>query len=170
MPDYPPVNFKRLRPSRAKIASGDIFTMRLPDGRYVFGRVVRTDANCFGPNCILVYVFRYLSPGPDPPARLLVKDLLIPPTTINRLGWSRGYFLTVGRRPFEDGERLSNHYFRDVRRGRSGETLYVDENGKPLGRPPRGALVRRAGLGNYRTVDDDVSDALGIAPAAPETD
>lgn len=167
VPEYPQVNFQVLRPSRARLVAGDIFTMRLPDGRYIFGRVVRTDASCFGPGCKLVYVFRHESHDPTPPARLLVKDLLIAPATINRLGWSRGYFMTVGSRPFEDGERLPIHFFLELRRGRWGRRLYVDEDGRSVGRPPRGTPVGTAGLGNYRTLDDDVSRALGI-PLAPE--
>ncbi len=167
---YPPVNFQRQRPSRARVMSGDIFTMRIPDGRFLFGRVVKTGAKCFGPNCILVYVFRYLSAEPVPPRRLQVEDLLIPPVTINRLGWSRGYLMTVERRPFEEGERWPVHYFELAdERGRWGRRRYVDEDGESVGRPPRGRLVGVAGLGNYRTLDDDVSRALGI-PLVPEPD
>jgi hypothetical protein len=169
MPEYPPVNFRRLRPSRTRLAAGDIFTMRLPDDRYLFGRIVRTDAHCFAPGCILVYVFRYLALEPVPPPVLRVKDLLIPPATINRLAWSRGYFMNVGRRGFGDGERLSVHYFEDIRRGRFGRRLYVNEDQEQVGPPPRGTLVGYAGLGNYRTIDDAVSEALGI-PIAPGSD
>jgi Immunity protein 26 len=163
MPDHPPVNFERQRPSRTKLSAGDIFTMQVPDGRFLFGRVVRTDAHCFAPGCILVYVFSYLSDQPTPPARLLVRDLLIPPATINRLGWSRGYFMTVAHRPFEDGERMPAHFFFDSLR-----RAYVDEDKRSVGRPPDGMPVGEAGLGNYRTLDDDVSRALGIPPA-PDT-
>jgi hypothetical protein len=162
MPEYPPVNFRLLRPSRSRLHAGDVFTMQLPDGRYLFGRVVRTDANCFAPGCILVYVFRYLSESPTPPPRLYVKDLLIPPGTINRLGWSRGYFMTVETRPFEDGERMRVHYFKERR---FGDVRFLDEDRQPLERPPDGTKVGWAGLGNYRTLDDQVSDALGLPPA-----
>jgi hypothetical protein len=141
--------------------------MRLPDDRYIFGRVIRVDAHCFAPNCILVYVFRYTSQVPVPPRRLLAKDLLIPPTTINRLGWSRSYFMTVERRAFEEGERLLVHYFVSGRQDRWGRTQFVDEDRRPVPRPPKGTLVGLSGLGNYLTIDDDVSRALGI-PLAPE--
>lgn len=164
MPMFPPVNFQRRQPSRARLAAGDIFTMQIPDGRYLFGRVVRTDANCFAPGCILVYVFRYLSHEQMPPPRMLVEDLLIPPATINHLGWSRGYFVTVQRRSFETGERLPVHYFEEVMRWNRRQ--YVDEDRKPLGDPPSGLLVGDAGLGNYGTIDDAVSRALGIPVAS----
>jgi hypothetical protein len=155
--------------------------MQILDGRYLFGRVVRTDANCFAPNCILVYVFKYLSETPTPPARLLVSDLLIPPQTINRLGWSRGYLMTVERRPFEQGERMPVHYFKELRDApgwtgrlsrlhgrREPAVFYVDEDRMPLKPPPAGTPSEWQGLGNYRTLDDMVSTALGI-PLAPET-
>lgn len=165
MPEYPPVNFRTLQPSRSRLHAGDVFAMQIPDGRYLFGRVVRTDANCFAPGCILVYVFRYLSDAPRPPRRLYVEDLLIPPATINRLGWSRGYLMTVERRPFEDGERMPIHYFMERRYG---GIRFLDEDRHPLGQPPEGTKVGWSGLGNYRTLDDDVSKALGIAPV-PDT-
>jgi hypothetical protein len=164
MAHLPPVNFGMQRPSRARLQAGDIFTMKVPDGRFLFGRVVRTDADCFGPRCILIYVFRYLSEKPVPPARLLVSDLLIPPETINRLGWSRGYLMTVDHRPFEDGERMAVHYFKQRR---NGEVRYLDEDRQPLGEPPPGTMVGWFGLGNYRILDDAVSGALGI-PLAPD--
>jgi hypothetical protein len=96
--------------------------------------VVRTDAHCFGPGCILIYVFRHLSNEPVPPPRLLVTDLLIPPANVNRIGWSRGRFMTVDRRPFEKGERLPQHYFRTLRRRRFGQAIYVNEDQAPVGR------------------------------------
>lgn len=154
--------------------------MQIPDGRYLFGRVVRTDANCFAPDCILVYIFKYQSETPTPPARLLVSDLLIPPQTINRLGWSRGYLMTVERRPFEMGERMLVHYFKQRRdapgpMGRLSRLLgrhepavvYVDEDRMPVKPPPLGTPSDWQGLGNYRTLDDMVSSALGI-PLASE--
>jgi hypothetical protein len=100
---------------------------------------------------------------------MLVEDLLIPPATINRLGWSRGHFMTVERRKFEDGERLPDHYFESGRRDRWNRRQYVDEDQQPVGHPPKGMVVGQAGLGNYRTIDDAVSEALGI-PLAPDVD
>jgi hypothetical protein len=164
-------------PSRAALRAGDIFTMQIPDGRYLFGRVVRKLAR--SDRLALVYVFRYMSDEPIPPTQLLVTELLVPPKMINRLGWSRGYLSTVGNRPFEPGERLATHYFRGEDRVPTGawlgrrlsrvfsQMVYEDEDARPLGRPPSGVPVGEAGIGNYRTLDDDVSRALGI-PLAPD--
>jgi len=158
----PLVNFRNLGASRPRLAPGDVFVMQIPDGTHLFGRLVRTDASCFGPNCVLVYVFSYRSPSPEPPPQLLVQDLLIAPVCVNRLGWSRGYFRRVGHRPFRAGERLAQHYFKDSQRQR-----FVEEDRRPLPTPPPGTLVGQSGLGNYRTLDDQVSDALGI-PRVPD--
>ena len=161
----PATNFQPLTPSRRRLQPGDIFAMQLPDRRFIFGRVVRTDADCFAAGCILIYVFGHTSDTPVPPARLLVHDLLIAPMTINRLGWSRGYFMTIDSRPFEEGERLPVHYFE---RTRWGETEYVDEDRQAVGQPQEGTPVGFQGLGNYLTVDHDVSIALGIPLALDE--
>jgi hypothetical protein len=75
--------------------------------------------------------------------------------------------MNVGHRSFSEGERLPVHYFEDtLGRDRLGRRRYVDEDRKPVGRPPRGLLVGETGLGNYRTVDDAVSEALGITLAS----
>ncbi len=159
--------------------------MQMPDGRFLFGRVVRTLTR--SDRLALVYVFRYLATGPIAPARLLVSDLLIPPATINRIGWSRGFLSTIDNRPFEAGERLTTHYFRGldpepsagqgrsrIRRAlgrflpqRGIDAAFEDEDGQPLGQPPPGTPIGEAGIGNYRTLDDQVSTALGI-PLAPD--
>jgi hypothetical protein len=43
------VNLKLLRPSRKRLAAGDIFVMLPPDGKYLFGRVISTEARA-GPS------------------------------------------------------------------------------------------------------------------------
>ncbi len=60
-------NFQVLRPIRKKLRPGDVFAMRLPDGWYLFGRVIPTEARwTHAPaeesgTVNLVYVFRHLS-------------------------------------------------------------------------------------------------------------
>jgi hypothetical protein len=143
--------------------------MQLSDGSFLFGRVVRTDANCMGPNCYLVYVFRHRSAQPDPPPRLLVRDLLIAPFLINRLGWSRGYLTTIENRAFEEGELLAVNHFRDaILRDRPPDDQFVNEDGQPVPPPPAGQPVGWFGLGNYRSLDDAVSTALAIKLAPSE--
>lgn len=72
----------------------------------------------------------------------------------NTLPWSRGYFETLENRPLETGEVLREHCFR------SSKGKYYDEHSNELSGPvePCGDW----GLQSYRTIDDEISDALGI--------
>ena len=157
------VNFERLRPSRKKLAPGDIFAMRPPDGRYLFGRVILADLprnRAPMPRSYLIYVYSVRSDlkglNPD---QLTVDRLLLPPMFINRLPWSRGYFETVAHRPLKREDLVQQYCFRRW----TGK--YVDETGKELSSrlEPCGDWA----LDSYRTIDDQVSDALGI-PRTPE--
>jgi hypothetical protein len=156
-------NLQILVPSRKALKAGDIFVCR-PAGRaFFFGRVVATDA-CIATmqNCILLYVFAIESETKAPPERLSAMQLLIPPLMTNRLPWSRGYFEIVAHRAFEPGERLAVHCFKEP--GRQ-PVRYWDEYNHELleKREPCGIHA----LKSYRTIDDAISDALGI-PKVPD--
>ena len=153
-------NLQRLRPSRKRLIPGDIFALRPPGDTYLFGRVVRTDAICLAPGAILIYVYRTGSPTMCPPAVLSREELLIPPILINRLPWSRGYFETVENRPLRE-DAYERHCFRTF----NGQ--FYDEYRNELRKPIPGVPIGDAGLHSYRTVDDAVSEVLGI-PLAPD--
>ena len=88
-------------------------------------------------------------------AHLSPSALLVPPMMTNRLPWSRGYFQTVAQWPLKPGDTLAQHCFLSPLRGR-----YFDETYNELPGPvePVGALV----LDSYRTIDDVISEALGV--------
>lgn len=136
--------------------------MGLPDGDYLFGRVVagpldRSVAPM--PGSFLVYIYRHRSPEPAPNHDELRRDcLLIAPAFVNQLGFTKGYLNVVDNRPVENADLLPNHCFRRW----NGD--YLDERGRPL--KARTEPCGEWGLGNYRTLDDQLSDALGI-PRAP---
>ena len=161
-------NMRVLKPSRKKVHVGDVFAMQMADEGFVFGRVVSTDARWSTfeevPGMYLVYVYAGVSPEKKVPDRALmsVDNLLLPPKIINRVGWSRGYMETIANVPFEEGELLSPHCFYD-----SVFDKYVDEFAQTLPGPvgPERAIGSMA-LGNYRVLDDLISEALGI-PLAP---
>jgi hypothetical protein len=153
-----PTNLALLSPSRKRLAEGDIFVMRLLDLGYVFGRVVNTKAvwavgDGVGP-ANLLYVYAGLQAEMNPPDHLRPEALLVPPLMTNRLGWSRGYFQTVGHEPLGPDDVLPVHCFRRS----NGE--YFDERGRRLPGPVE--PVGLFGLHSYRTIDDDVSRALGV--------
>ena len=153
------VNMSVLGKSRRPPEVGDVFAMLQSDGRFLFGRVIDTNANPLGVGgAILIYVYRVRSVGQVPVPRLRRDELLLPPIMTNRQAWTRGYFKCVESRPLEPTDRLDRHSFRDSN-GR-----YFDERGNRLS----GAIepVGIWGLQSYHGIDDAISRALGIPLAA----
>jgi len=158
-------NLRVLKRSRKKLQAGDVFAMLPPDGRFLYGRVIDTDANPLGVGgAILLYIYTVRSETKTPPPRLALGDLLLPPLMTNRLPWSRGYFETVRSATLAAEDRLKQHCFREELGRRSGD-WYFDERGQRLPGPvpPVGEWC----LHSYRTIDDAVCEALGI-PLAPD--
>jgi Immunity protein 26 len=149
--------------------------MQLPDRSFLFGRVVRAldlaafsgvDSNEESQYVgYLVYVYSYRRDSPAAPENLRVTDLLIAPQVINRLGWSRGYLQTIEHRPLTDTETLPVHVFKDLRQ----PPRFYDEHGTEVSakRAARARFISQSGAGNYRTLDDQISEALGL-PLAPD--
>ena len=161
-------NIRVIAPSRRRLHAGDLFAVRPADLGYLFGRVINVDTRIggFPGDVILAYIYRPLFDGLDPPGpgALGPHELLIPPFGINRLPWSRGYFFTVAHRPLAPGDVLPRHVFHRTTPIRDD---YLDEHGVAVvdPRPPIGEW----GLNSYRTIDDDISLALGL-PLAPGSD
>jgi len=154
------MNLAVLNKSRRRLKEGDIFVMLPPDGLYLFGRVIDMNARVFGDvgwNLLYIYQARSMEKSNIP--ELPRGKLLIPPLITNRLAWSRGYFEHVEHRPLTALDRLPQHCFKDDR------GWYFDEFGNRIPGPiePVGWWALRS----YRTVDDEISQALGI-PLAPD--
>ncbi len=154
-------NMEVLKPSRRRIRAGDIFALRLKRHPYLFGRVIRTDAKA-GPfeGLILIYLYRATSQEKDKIPDLHVSELLVPPLLTNRLPWSRGYFVTLLNRPIVKADVLGQHCFEDGR-GR----FFYDEMSNDLDH--RVDPVGEFGVHSFRTIDDAISDAMGM-PLAPD--
>ena len=157
-------NLRVLKPSRKRVKAGDLFAMQIPDGRFLFGRVITTEAR-IGPmdEVILLYIYKQRFSSKEPPDRdaFSREALLIPPQLTNRLGWTKGVFETVYHWPLEPHEVLEIHCFYDPLRNK-----YFNERREEL-REPVGA-VGFYGLGSFRTIDDAISDALGIGRVPDE--
>jgi hypothetical protein len=158
-------NLQKLQPTRAILRAGDVFAMLLPDGRYLYGRVILPDlprgkAPMPASNLIYIYDVTATEKVPPPLDSLARERLLIPPQFVNRLPWSKGYFETVAREPLKESDRLRQHCFWDAVR-----KIYRNEAGGST--PNRSEPCGDWGLGSYRLIDDLVSDAMGI-PRAPE--
>ncbi|MBW7877041.1 MAG: hypothetical protein H3C47_13755 [Candidatus Cloacimonetes bacterium] len=154
------MNLVFLKKSRKKPVVGDIFVFQLifePE-QYRFGMVASTTlkmSSC--DNVTLVYIYDHLGNRKDDYPEFVKKKLLLPPQAINHLGWSSGFFETVGHLDLEKHPeyRFPQHHFASfVRPG-----WYYDELDNRIMNPVEPIGVR--GLGNYRTVEDNVCDKLG---------
>ena len=155
------INMKFLKESRKRPKAGDIFVFKMPKVDYVFARVIKTDAlTGTKAKLNLIYIYKAFSKDKHKIPKLDKHNLLVPPDIINNQGWLRGYFETIINNPLTKEDTLDKHCFLRIFDGK-----YYDEYGNELPRKiePYGYYA----VGNYRTVDDDVSKALGI-PLAPE--
>ena len=139
-------NLQVLRPSRKARRPGDIFVYRMPDQLFRFGRLISTSAMPLGVPANLVYFYKPESHDRFPVPTLSPQSLLVAPVITNQKPWTLGYF-----------EVLERHCFRDIR-GR-----YFDEHGNRLDHEeePCGSW----GLHSFRTIDDLLSNALGLGNA-----
>lgn len=152
-------NLAPLRTSRARPRPGDVFVMRPKGGFYLFGRVIATDVTIdeILTGCILIYVYRTRAQDKTPVPRLSPGDLLAPPMITNALPWRRGYFETVERGILPGAELLPRHCFWDGLARR-----HVDDTGEAVAPPSAGEPVGEWALQSYRTIDDEISRALGL--------
>jgi hypothetical protein len=159
-------NLRVLKPSRKKPQPGDVFAMQLPDETFLFGRVVSTQAKwtlaAGADPAVLIYVYRERSSIAELPDGAVLKPsrLLVSPIMTNQRPWSKGYFQTLANLPLGPGDVLAQHCFLSASRGR-----YFDEHGNELRGPVE--PVGDHALQSFRTIDDQVSDAVGI-PRVPE--
>lgn len=154
------MNLAVLRKTRRAPSPGDIFVMQPPDGRFLFGRVVDTNADPLGVGgAILIYVYRTRFTAKTPVPELLRGHLLVPPMMTNKQPWTKGYFEHIDSRPLSESDRLAQHCFKNTR------GWYLDQAGRRLSGPVE--PVGQWGLQSYRTIDDEISKALGI-PLSPE--
>ncbi len=131
--------------------------MLMPDEQYLFGRVISADA-VIKPmeGVLLLYIYRGRSQYMATPdrAELRPSQLLLPPIMTNRQGWNKGLFETIENVPLDACDALDQHCF--VRW--NGD--YFDEYSNPLTGPVE--PVGDYGLHSFRTIDDEISDALGF--------
>jgi hypothetical protein len=161
-------NLRMLEPSRKPPRPGDIFVVLPPDGQYLFGRVVAADAEVGSMRpLLLLYFFKPRSTKPEDPGQgvLTPKNLLTPPEITNAMGWRHGYFMTIAHRELKPSEVLPVHCFRDPDASGMFGGGYYDEHNRKLKMPH--PPVGRHAVGSYRTIDDRLSQALGI-PLAPD--
>lgn len=154
------MNLAVLKKTRKSPEVGDIFVMLPPDGLFLYGRVIAHDlSNGPMPNCLMIYIYRARSKEKIAVPELLRGQLLVPPIMTNKRPWSMGYFETLQNRELGPMDLLPQHCFLNSR------GWYFDEHRNRLPGPIE--PVGEWGLHSFRTIDDEISKALGI-PLAPE--
>ncbi|WP_315552881.1 immunity 26/phosphotriesterase HocA family protein [Microbacterium aurum] len=164
MSDFP-TNIQVIKPVRVKPRAGDVFVIRLPDDSHVFGRVIDADIHdpmrTPMPGAYLIYVYNVRAETMDvDPADLTPDRLLLPPVFINKMPWTKGYFMNLGHQDLAGDDRLTAVSFWDAAR-----SDFLDEQGRSVDREVQPCGVWA--LMSYRWLDDQISDALGI-PRVPE--
>lgn len=151
------MNLKVLNPSRKKVWPGDIFVMQIHgQEQYIFGRLISLDvAVGVMTGCHLIYIYNAFSDHKEDIPPLDKNNLLIPPAMTNRQPWLKGYFETVESRELSIEDCLEQHCFLCHFDGK-----YYDDKNNVL--PHRYEPCGEYGVGSYRTIDDDISTALGV--------
>lgn len=162
------MNLAVLKKTRKSPEVGDVFVMLPPEGLFLYGRVVANDLSKGPmPNCILIYVYRARSKEKEAVPELLRGQLLVPPMMTNKRPWTMGYFETLQNRELGPMDRLPQHCFFSSPLVPGGVGRYFDEHRNLLPGPIE--PVGEWGLHSFRTIDDEISKALGI-PLAPDLD
>lgn len=147
-----------LKRTRRRPRTGDVFAMAPSDGKYLYGRVVSTDANPLGAGGgILIYLYRARSTEKSSVPKLLREQLLVPPIITNALPWTKGYFEFIENRPLTPMDSLRQHSFS---RAWTSPKQYFDEKGNQLAGPVE--PVGQWGLHSFQTIDAEISAALGL--------
>jgi hypothetical protein len=154
------MNLAFLKKSRKKPEVGDVFVFQLifePE-QYRFGMIASMTAwlGAFK-DTTLVYIYDHLGNNKDDYPDFSEKKILLPPQAINHLGWSSGFFETVGHMDLETHPeyKFPQHHFASfVRPG-----VFYDEFNEQVLNPIEPIGVH--GLGNHRTIEDKVCHKLG---------
>jgi len=154
-------NMKMFCKKQKKPKVGDVFTLQILDDKFHWGRVVSLTANVGGfEDCVLIYIYKTQTESDTDAPDLNVSDLLVPPIATNYLPWKKGYFKTIKNCELMDEDLLPVHCFKS-----DFFDCCFDDQGNKLDKVYEPCGVN--GLGSYASIDDDISDALGLE-LAPE--
>ncbi|MBQ4859243.1 MULTISPECIES: Imm26 family immunity protein [unclassified Pseudoalteromonas] len=161
--EYPETNVVRQTAYKKRLKVGDVFRLEYPEKKYIFGRIMTLDSEVGGfPDCIKIHIYNVISEQIEIPKNLIQEPLLVAPVFINKLGFSRGYMPVIGNIAVEPNQNDDGACYLKV----FPSCCHVDEAGNEI---EENELEGVWGLGNYRTMDDSISKALGI-PEAPDED
>ncbi|MGB4762207.1 MAG: hypothetical protein WBP12_02510 [Candidatus Saccharimonas sp.] len=148
--------------SRKRGHAGDGFFLEVQGIGFLVGRLLSTDAfwsvGQSGAN--MVQIFNTVFNSREEAFRGRVENLLIAPVLTNNLPWSKGYFQALPEEATTTfaTPHMNYHFFH------AQTAAYYDHTGRVVPHPeqPVGEFL----LDSYLTIDDKVSDALGIERAS----
>ena len=145
-----------MKKSRKTPQKGDVFVVQPFQSVFYYGKVVKT--NIHSPDsCVngmfLIFIYDKMSAVPQIPCDLDNSSLLIAPTIVNRLGWSRGYFETICNLPLTEREENMPYGFWHFQK-----KCFVNAEGTVLHSRPK--YHTDYGLGNYCVVGEKIQAAL----------
>jgi Immunity protein 26 len=154
----------RLTEKRQRAKVGDIFRLSPAVGVYLWGRLIKR-AQFFGLGFELNLVYLYDVVGFDRPTPEALKpgNLILGPSVVNNLGFSRGYWEIVGSEPVTASDTLDRHLFVKFKgTGRPDDYELVDEAGVNvrMKHSPADKLLAQSGIGNYNLIDWLLQDIL----------
>ena len=131
--------FLKLKSTRKKIQSGDIFVCSVEKDKYIWGRVIRDkDVAAFSSSMTegiyLVYLYNTITEDTLKVPELRKENLLIAPIAVTKHEWTSGYFQLVGYKELETGDVLNQHCFHVFAKlgGKIIADRYEDEYGNKL--------------------------------------
>jgi hypothetical protein len=154
----------RLTEKRQRAKVGDIFRLSPADDIFVWGRLIKR-ARFFGLSFELNLVYIYDAIGCKRPApdALVPSNLILGPSVVNNLGFSRGYWEIVGSGPVTVNDMLDKHLFiRFKGTGKHDDYELVDEDGALVHAQltPTSPLLAQSGIGNYNLIDWRLQEIL----------
>ncbi|MEW6279573.1 MAG: Imm26 family immunity protein, partial [Candidatus Eremiobacterota bacterium] len=118
-----PSLFVQQHPYKKKLRPGDVFSIKLRNGRFLHGIIISANSS----TSILIHILKGLSSDAQEYSDLKKENVLIEPLITNRQGWLMGFFVVVDHVELDSTVRFDKYCFRVGMR-------YVDENGYPTTR------------------------------------
>ncbi len=157
------VSAVRLVSKRQRARVGDIFRLSPLAGIFLWGRLIKR-AKFFGIDAEFNLVYIYDAIGEDRPSTDLLspQNLIIGPSVVNSLGWSRGYWEIVASEPVMPADMLDHHNFiRYHGTGSAHDYDIVDEKGKIVRSPKvQISTLAQSGFGNFNLIDRQIRAIL----------
>lgn len=156
-------NFKK---SKVRPVRGDVFRMMTVDGREFFGKVLADDVDPTffriphepgDENRPSLWIVAVYQPTDSPDTRF--QEFLVGPRVINKLGWVRGYFETIGNTMLSEYDRENSRFWVEFN-----EIFYEIDWAKPTATrisKPDSEWVSDLSTGNHLTLELDICLALG---------